>query len=1028
MALRINRIRFKDFKSFRKANIPLHDGFTAIAGANASGKSNIFDGLLFVMGVTSLKLLRASRLTDLVNHSSTDGYAKVEIDLTDAEKEYTFARIIDKQGKSIYRINGKRRTLNEVSELLLSLGLTPLGQNFVVQGDITKIIEMNDKQRRELIDEIAGLQEFEEKKQESLKKLEAVEKKIKDTELVLKERENYLNELEKEKLAAEKFTQLKEELSSCKATILADEITRIKIELKNADSKRNSLKESIEKKEKEQNDLKEELKKTNEKLEEITDKLISSSRETFSGAGKKVEELKAGLRYSKERINSKEAALKAIEAKKSFLFDKRKSLNSSSLALKEREKKLTEELKESQENYAKISEAVSAKSGKANEFSKKIYALQEELKELNKLIAEKKDSLYEVNSAFNSLEKEISLMQEKLNELNEEKKELKEKLIQRDKIAVELNSFKAHNFEKELEKIFEEINSASDNASAKNALIDSLNESITHLKKSLSLCPVCDSELKEEKKKSLLSKKEKELIEAEKDVKKFISLKKELNEKRKSLEEKINAMNELKFKLNGFIHFEKQLNETERRIKETSLSEKKISLEELRKKKKEISEKVSSLAGKANLTESKLDDLKKTGSIEEFSKLQEKENELNEKISSMKVELAEIRTEMNKGIANEINAIDSELENSEKGLIQVKEEVKKLNEEVAVSEKELIENEKELEAQAKANKLLEEEKHRLATKTGNLEEKKSSCESKLDLLEKELNEFNLNNSKNEVRIIDLEEEFKSFELVPLIKGKQVTELKSRIPVIEKEIDSLGAINMRAIEGFEEFKKEVSDVREKAEKLDSERKSILELIDKIDVRKLNIFMECFNAINLKFKELYSTFLNGEGKLELTDAVNPVEGGLTIQAKYEGETMKHLNAMSGGEKSMTALAFLFAIQSFNPAPVYVFDEADAALDKENSVKMGRIIKEISRHSQFISISHNDSIIKMADQIIGVALNKQKSSVIGLRLKGKLEEQRNEKESKEDEEELNEKETDSEEEIELNETEKNESALNE
>ncbi|HLC79588.1 MAG TPA: hypothetical protein VJG83_04120, partial [archaeon] len=93
---------------------------------------------------------------------------------------------------------------------------------------------------------------------------------------------------------------------------------------------------------------------------------------------------------------------------------------------------------------------------------------------------------------------------------------------------------------------------------------------------------------------------------------------------------------------------------------------------------------------------------------------------------------------------------------------------------------------------------------------------------------------------------------------------------------------------------------------------------------------------------------------------------------------------IDAMSGGEKSLTALAFLFAIQSFEPAPFYIFDEVDAALDKENSVKVGKMIRGQSSTSQFITISHNDSVINQADQIVGVAMNKHKSSVIGLRLK--------------------------------------------
>jgi len=91
------------------------------------------------------------------------------------------------------------------------------------------------------------------------------------------------------------------------------------------------------------------------------------------------------------------------------------------------------------------------------------------------------------------------------------------------------------------------------------------------------------------------------------------------------------------------------------------------------------------------------------------------------------------------------------------------------------------------------------------------------------------------------------------------------------------------------------------------------------------------------------------------------------------------------MSGGEKTLTALAFMFAIQLYSPAPFYAFDEADAALDKENSMKMGSLIEKIAEKSQFIAITHNDTITKKARQIVGVALNKDNSSVIGLKLKG-------------------------------------------
>jgi chromosome segregation protein len=144
------------------------------------------------------------------------------------------------------------------------------------------------------------------------------------------------------------------------------------------------------------------------------------------------------------------------------------------------------------------------------------------------------------------------------------------------------------------------------------------------------------------------------------------------------------------------------------------------------------------------------------------------------------------------------------------------------------------------------------------------------------------------------------------------------------------------------------------------------------------------MEAFNNVDKHFNQMYSRLSGGEGRLSLTHPETPLESGLVIEAKHEGEKLKNLDSMSGGEKSLTALAFLFAIQLFEPAPFYIFDEADAALDKTNSEKLAKMIREVSNDSQFIAITHNDALIEHSDQIIGVTLNQQKSSVVGLKLK--------------------------------------------
>src|SRR3989338_6856832 len=147
--VKLQKLILRNFKSFRKADIPLSRGFTAIVGSNGSGKTNILDALLFVLGTSSIKMLRASRIEELVNNTSDENYAKVELVIKDGEKTYTIQRMIDKQGKFVYRLDGKRKTRNEVSSLLLELGIKPDGHNIVVQGDTTRVIEMSPVERRQ---------------------------------------------------------------------------------------------------------------------------------------------------------------------------------------------------------------------------------------------------------------------------------------------------------------------------------------------------------------------------------------------------------------------------------------------------------------------------------------------------------------------------------------------------------------------------------------------------------------------------------------------------------------------------------------------------------------------------------------------------------------------------------------------------------------------------------------------------------------------------------------------------------------
>ena len=196
--MHITELEIDNFKSFsKKTKIPFLEGFTVISGPNGSGKSNIIDSVLFVLALSSSRNLRAEKLTDLINLNSGKNTAEVAIEFSDGTK---IRRRIKRTGNGYYSYNYLNDRLCKQSDIvdhLAKFGIIPHGYNVVMQGDVTRIMEMSDNERRKIIDEIAGVSEFDTKKQQSLSELDVVRERIEREELLLIELTKRANELEK---------------------------------------------------------------------------------------------------------------------------------------------------------------------------------------------------------------------------------------------------------------------------------------------------------------------------------------------------------------------------------------------------------------------------------------------------------------------------------------------------------------------------------------------------------------------------------------------------------------------------------------------------------------------------------------------------------------------------------------------------------------------------------------------------------------------------------------------------------------
>ncbi|MFA5416363.1 MAG: AAA family ATPase, partial [Methanoregula sp.] len=212
--MHITGLEIDNFKSFsKKTKIPFLEGFTVISGPNGSGKSNIIDSILFVLALSSSRNLRAEKLTDLINNNSGKNTAEVALEFSDGTK---IRRRIKRTANGYYSYNYLNERLCKQSDIVDHLskhGIIPHGYNVVMQGDVTRIMEMSDVERRKIIDEIAGVSEFDSKKQQALAELEIVRERIEREEMLLIELSKRANELKKERAHALEYQKWQKELA-----------------------------------------------------------------------------------------------------------------------------------------------------------------------------------------------------------------------------------------------------------------------------------------------------------------------------------------------------------------------------------------------------------------------------------------------------------------------------------------------------------------------------------------------------------------------------------------------------------------------------------------------------------------------------------------------------------------------------------------------------------------------------------------------------------------------------------------------
>ncbi|WP_038031670.1 chromosome segregation protein SMC [Thermonema rossianum] len=319
--------------------------------------------------------------------------------------------------------------------------------------------------------------------------------------------------------------------------------------------------------------------------------------------------------------------------------------------------------------------------------------------------------------------------------------------------------------------------------------------------------------------------------------------------------------------------------------------------------------------------------------------------------------------------------------------------MKKNREELAQVQQEVLHFEND--SQEKDDRLVEmyEEKERLEAAVNEAERDYYKQRGEIEELEKKIREAarqkelqnhliqELQNRRNELKMtllsakerVSVEFSVDLDQLEPPQEAPDVQALEQEVSTLKQKLDGFGAINPMAMEAYQEMKERYDFIQGQRQDLLEAKQSLLDTIDEADRVARENFLATFEQIRLNFQKVFRSLFTEEDTcdLVLTDPENPLESPIEIIAKPKGKRPLTINQLSGGEKTLTATSLLFAIYLIKPAPFCIFDEVDAPLDDANIDKFTNIIREFSKESQFIIVTHNKRTMAATDVMYGVTM---------------------------------------------------------
>lgn len=974
-------IRAAGFKSFaEKVELDIDKGITGVVGPNGSGKSNIVDAVRWVLGEQSVKALRGDgSMTDVIFAGSksrgpqsrasvslvfdnTDHYLNSEFN------EIEIKRVVYKTGENEYYINNAKVRLKDITDLFLDSGAGKESFNIISQGAVADIINSKPEDRRVIFEEAAGVLKYKKRKEESFRKLEKTNENLARVNLLIDELLTTLTPLKEQSEKARKYLEYKGELENIEIALIASDIENINIEYGKVKDRVKYLNEEVEK-------LNLSNTSDSSKVEQL--KLLSMKLDNDIDVKNDIV-----LHLNKE--------IAELQSKKQITMERQKyevdgdRLQESILALKE--------------EVLNLSNNIDNVANDITQFKTELEVKQLKSMELIKLNEEKKKNKFTIQNDINNMNRDIMNLSNKIEILNDN--------INNDtklpySVKNVINNIRLHGIHGVLGKLIdvpEKYVTAIETSLGANTnviVVDDekcAKEAINYLKDNklgrATFFPISIIKARNVIYEDLVKIKDIDgyigtadsLIKYDDEYKGIV-----LNQLGNVIVvDNIDTLNKIgkiiqyKYKivsLEGEVSFAGGAITGGTSKSGNGVMNQKYELEEL---KKQVNIKKNSLS----TLEEKLYKVDK-----ELEKSSE-ELEINQRDVILLTEQVNLKTNRLKDLQGTYNSKNNELVGAKnKGENTLDKELEEIVNEFY--QKQALKNNEEKELDK-----LKSQKSDLATEIADLEKEYREMNSQITQRQNELKLEEIKLGKMDVKLdnllLSLNENYSlTYERAKMEYELDIDEETARLTVnnLKGKIKSLGEVNTGSISEYERLNERYTFLSTQRDDLEKSVTNLLGVIEEMDDLMKARFVDSFEKISEEFKIVFKKlFKGGEGVLELTNPEDILNTGIEISALPPGKKLNSIALLSGGEKTLTAIALLFAILNVKPVPFVILDEVEAALDEANVDAFGSYLLSRKERSQFIIITHKKRTMEYADALYGITMQESGvSKLVSVKLEG-------------------------------------------